>query len=135
MPLHSVTLDLPDAVLHRAQQAANTLNLSLEDVLVDVLTAGLPEVIDAPAEMQAELARMTWLDERGLWEIANSQMADEAQDKLRQLSELQGQRGLAEEEKQELEALRREYGRATLRKARAYALLSMRSGRPLLAHN
>lgn len=135
MPVHSVTLDLPDAVLNRAQQAANTLNLSLEEVLVDVLAAGLPEVVDAPEEMQAELARMTWLDERGLWEIANRQMAEQTQDKLHQLSELQGQRELTETEEQELEALRREYGRATLRKARAYALLSLRSGRPLLAHN
>lgn len=135
MSLHSVTLDLPDAVMHRAQQAAHTLNVPLEDVLVDVLTAGLPEVVDAPPDMQAELARMTWLDDRSLWAASNGEMAREAQERLRQLSELQGRRGLNEEEEQALESLRKEYGRATLRRARAYALLSMRSGRPLLAGN
>ena len=31
-----------------------------------------------------------------------------------------------------LDELRREYGRITLRKARAYALLSLRGGQPLL---
>ncbi len=34
-----------------------------------------------------------------------------------------------------MESLRQEYRHVTLRKARAYALLSMRGGRPLLADN
>jgi hypothetical protein len=36
-------------------------------------------------------------------------------------------------EREELEALRAEYGRMTLRKARAMALLSIRGGKRLLA--
>ena len=42
-------------------------------------------------------------------------------------------KGYMKHERETLEALRQEYGRTTLRKARAYALLSMRGGRLLLA--
>jgi len=133
MSLQSITLALPDSVMHRARQAAQTLHLPLEDMLANVLAAALPEVVDAPPEVQAELAQMTWLNDTNLWQLAHSEMPDEQQEKLRHLSGLQGERSLNEGERTEIETLRRAYGITTLRKARAYALLSLRSGRPLLA--
>jgi len=45
------------------------------------------------------------------------------------------QRPLTAQESQVLTVLREEYRRVTLKKARAYALLSMRGGQPLLAEN
>jgi hypothetical protein len=39
------------------------------------------------------------------------------------------------QESRTLAALREEYGRVTLKKARAYTLLSLRGGQPLLAKN
>jgi uncharacterized protein YnzC (UPF0291/DUF896 family) len=62
-------------------------------------------------------------------------MAEDQQERLRHLSELPTQRPLTEEEQESLEGLRREYGYVTLRKARAYALLSLRGGRSLLSDN
>lgn len=46
---------------------------------------------------------------------------------------MQSQRALTAVELAALQATRTEYGRTTVRKARAYAILSMRGGRPLLA--
>ncbi len=83
--------------------------------------------------MQAELTGMTWLDSQELWRIARGEMSAEAQEQMQQLSQLQGQRPLASQEQEQLETLRQEYGRITLRKARAYALLSLRGGEPLLS--
>ncbi len=83
--------------------------------------------------MQAELIRMTWLNDQELWAIANSMMSEEGQKQLVDLSDLQAQRQLTQGERETIKALRQEYGRTTLRKARAYALLSMRGGRLLLA--
>ena len=74
---------------------------------------------------------MTWLNDQELWAIANSMMSEEGQKQLADLSD-QAQRQLTQDER-EKKALRQEYGRTTLRKARAYALLSMRGGRLLLA--
>ena len=60
-------------------------------------------------------------------------MSAEAQERLQQLAHLQGQRALTAAEQEQLDALRQEYGRTTLLKARAYALLSLRGGEPLLS--
>jgi hypothetical protein len=98
-----------------------------------MLASVLPDLEDAPAEMQTDLANMTWLDDQTLWSIAYGEMSEDQQEQLAHLSETQRQRALTQEEEERLLYLRKEYGHATLCKARAYALLSLRSGRPLLA--
>lgn len=135
MALQSITLNLPDTIMRRAKRAADTLHHPVEEVLTSVLAAGLPDVEDAPLAQQAELTRMTWSSERDLWATARSAMPQQLQDELERLTALQAERPLAEQEGRRIETLRLEYGRITLRKARAYALLSLRSGRPLLAEN
>ena len=77
--------------------------------------------------------RMTWLDLQTLWAIAQSSLSTRKQEQLDYLAELQTQRALTAAKTADLESLRQEYGRATLRKAQAYALLTIRGGRPLLA--
>lgn len=135
MTTETITLDLPISVLQRAKKIAQTLGRPLEEVLTLTLSTTLPDVEDVPPEIQAELMGMTWLSEQELWAIAQSQMSDEEQAQLDDLSKRQalGEGTLAE--KQMMLALRQRYGQITLRKARAraYALLSLRSGRPLLS--
>jgi uncharacterized membrane protein len=133
MTTQNVTLDLPEVLAERVKRAANVLQRPWEEVIVSVLAAALPDVEDAPADMRAELARMTWLSDQELWAIAHSAMTEEQQEQMRHLARLQAERPLTQEEQDALDALRQEYGRVTLRKARAYALLSLRGGRPLLA--
>jgi hypothetical protein len=133
MTTQPVTLHLPEEILKRAQQAAQALQRPLEEVLTATLAATLPDVTDAPASMQAELARMTWLSNEELWQLARSQMPTEAQTRLEALSQRQAEATLTPAEDQELDQLRQTYGQITLRKARAYALLSLRGGHPLLA--
>lgn len=132
--MQSVTLNLPDTLMQQATQTADVLEQPLEELLTSMLAATLPDVSDAPPNLQAELTRMTWLSDQEIWAIARSQMTKEQQKKLYHLNEIQQQRALVQEEQEEIDLLRREYGRVTLRKERAYALLSIRSGRPLL-HN
>ena len=132
MTVQSVTLRLPETVMRRARQTANVLQRPLEELLTGLVTAALPDVEDAPLEVQAELARMTWFSDQELWSIARSTMPVEQQEQLRSLADLQAIRALTPAEQEALDNLRREYGRVTLRKARAYALLSLRGGAPLL---
>jgi hypothetical protein len=133
MTVQSVTLQLPEAIMRRAKHAADALQRPLEEMLTDMLTATLPDVENVPIEMQGELARMTWLSNQELWTIAQSMMADDRQKQLQNLVELQIERPLTQREQITLDQLRQEYGRVTLYKARAYALLSLRGGQPLLA--
>jgi len=130
--METITLTLPEKTISDAQQAATALQRPLEDVLSDMLAAVLPKVADAPEEMQAELSAMTWLDTETLWATARSEMTVENQTSLQQLTEQQDERPLTAKEQEKLEKLRDEYGRITLLKARAYALLSLRGGAPLL---
>ncbi len=129
----TITLTLSDQTMEQAQQAAAALKRPVEEILSELLAAALPTVHDAPADMQTELTRMTWLDSQELWRIARGFMSAEAQERLQQLTHLQGQRALTSAEQEQLDALRQAYGRTTLLKARAYALLSLRGGEPLLS--
>jgi hypothetical protein len=128
----TITLTLPEQTMKRAQEAAAALQRPVEELLSDMLSAVLPTTHDTPADMQAELTRMTWLDSQELWRIAQGQMSAEAQERLQELTHLQAQRPLGPEEQTQLDVLRQDYGRMTLLKARAYALLSLRGGEPLL---
>lgn len=130
----TVTLKLPDQAIEQAQYAAVILQKPVEDVLSDFLSALLPPLPDVPASMRVELTKMTWLDNQALWQIAQSSLSTTLQDELRNLSMTQERRTLTPVEQQRLEMVRQEYGRVTLRKARAYALLSLRGGKPLLAN-
>jgi hypothetical protein len=129
----TITLTLPERAMEQAQQAAAALQRPVEDVLRNLLTAILPTMYDVPDDMQAELMRMTWLDSQELWRMAREQMPAAAQAQLQHLTHLQGQRSLTPDEQGQLDALRQEYGRMTLLKARAYAVLSLRGGEPLLS--
>ena len=128
----TITLTLSDQTMEQAQRAATILQRPVEEILRDILAATLPSVSDAPADMQADLTRMTWLDNQELWRIAESQMSIAAQEHLQELTHAQAQRPLSGAEQEHLDALRQEYGRMTLLKARAYALLSLRGGTSLL---
>ena len=131
--MQTVTLRLPEGILRQAQQAADALRNPLEVALAKLVTAAFQGLSDAPTEMQPQLARMAWLSSRELWKIARRQMTPEQQDQMRALAEAQTTRTLTRKEQTALDALRQEYGQITLGKAHAYALLSLRSGRPLLS--
>ncbi len=130
--MDNITLTLSEPVLRRATETAALLDQSVEEVLAFAIDAALPDVGDAPRELQRELLQMTWLPNDELWSIAHSQMNGEEQQRLSSLVEQQQRQVLTVEEEHTIELLRQEYGRITLRKARAYALLSLRSGYPLL---
>ena len=127
----SVTLHLPEVVMQRARYTASAVQQPLEEVLTAILAATLPDMDDVPSDMRAELARIAWLSEQELWTIARSAMTGEQQEQFRHLTSLQAQQPLTQEEQTNLELLRQEYGRVTLRKARAFALLSLRGGQSL----
>ena len=127
----TITLKLPDALVERAGGAARAMQRSLEDVLAAMLDGVLPALDDVPADMQAELVEMTWWDDATLMAAADETLSEAERLRLAQLS---ATAPLSDAAREELEALRAEYGTITLRKARAMALLSIRSGKRLLAN-
>ncbi len=130
METQTITLELPRGIVERIQHMASLLETPVDDLFAQTMSSSLPDLRDVPTDMQTELARMTWLSDTHLWQIANSSMSEDDQRKLQHFAK---QVTLTDKEINQLETLRREYGRVTLRKARAYALLSLRGGKPLLA--
>ncbi len=125
----TITLDLPDALVQRAGQAARVMHRTLPEVLTVMLQGALPALDDVPPQLQAELLEMTWLDDQSLLEIAKESMSPQEQ---AQLAKLSMKTDLGPDEQAMLESLRAHYGELTLRKARALALMSVRSGKGLL---
>jgi hypothetical protein len=128
----TITLTVSEHTIAHAHQAASVLHRPVDEVLSSLLTAALGNIQDAPTDMQAELLQMVYLDTTTLWQMAQSQMPVEAQEAFQQLSQTQGEHSLTPDEQASLEAFRQDFARVTLRKARAYALLGLRSGTPLL---
>lgn len=128
----TLTFEVSDSLLTRARETALVLNVSLEEILIGALAIGLPDVQDVPASVRGELLEMTFLDEESLWQIAKDEMASAEQRELQALLDVQ-QRSLFPQEQVRMQELRESYGIAMLRNARANALLSLRSGQPLLA--
>jgi hypothetical protein len=126
----TITINVPDALAERVGGAARAVHRPLEEVLTAMLEGVVPSLDDVPEDMRAELVEMTWWDDARLMEAAHSVMPEEDQARMVELS-TSGPSSSAEQD--ELDALRTDYGRITLRKARATALLSIRSGKRLLA--
>ncbi len=128
----TITLDLSESLVRQASQAARLMHRPLEQVLAVLLEAALPPLDDCPPKLQTKLIEMTWLSDGALMDIAKSSMSEP--DRLR-LTDL-GLRAdaLTAAEQENLALLRECCGELTLRKARAYALLSFRGGERLLAH-
>jgi hypothetical protein len=126
----TVTINLPDALAQRAGGAARAIHRPLEEVITVMLEGVLPSLDDVPQDMQAELVEMTWWDDARLMVSADSALAESEQRRLAVLSAIDKP---SNRQSAELEILRRRYGEVTLRKARATALLSIRSGKRLLA--
>lgn len=130
----AITINLPESELSQIEQAATHLNRSTSDLLADMVLASFPQVDDVPAEMKLELLQMTWADTPSLWRIAESQMAQDEQERMQILVRQKAEKALTPSEEAELEELRKQYGRAMLRKAHAYKLLSLRGGQPMLSN-
>ncbi len=130
MTTASVAVKIPQALYHRLEQTAVRLQKPVEKLLVETLQAALPATDEIPDHIKTEVAALDRLDLVTLRKIAKSEMATKDQQSLEQILDWQGIRPLTNEETAQLAALRAEYGRILLRKARAFALLAKR-GQPL----
>ena len=126
----TITINLPDALAERVGGVARAVRRPVEEVLTAMLDRVAPSLDDVPEDMRAELVEMTWWEDARLMEAADATMPEEEQARMVELSADEPSSPAAQKE---LEALRTAYGQITLRKERATAMLSIRSGKRLLA--
>ena len=121
----TVTLQLPENIYFRLQQAAQATKQSLEEIFLRALQVGSqPGWDDVPAEFQADIAALDRLDDAALWRVARSKqpLSGDCQDLL----DKNANGTLSDTETQQLADLRAEADRLLLCKAHAAALLRWR---------
>ena len=123
----TVTLDIPEALYHRLQQAASVLQMSFNEIVLHTLQAGSPPVWDdVPAEFQTHLAALDRLDNDALWRIVRSSKPEVNLERYQELLDRNADGRLTDSERRELAHLRTLADRHVLRKAHAAALLRWR---------
>jgi hypothetical protein len=130
MTTEAVTIQLPEPIFRKLQQAANLTHRSVEDLLVATVNAALPELPDLPDDLANELAAMQLLSDDALWAATEPSMSATEQRRLSQLNHTAGERSLTKAEVDEQAQLLTAYYRSILRRAKAFAILAQR-GHPI----
>ncbi len=127
MTVQSVTVTLPEPIVKRLQQAAQTMQLSVGDVLAQTIRGNLPPALaDLPDDMQADFALLQNADSATLWRIAQESLPPAQRKRHESLLERNREQQLSELEAAELARLRMITDRFVLRRSYALALLKWR---------
>ncbi len=127
MTLQTVTLELPENIYLRLQQAAHATKQSLNNIILRAVEMGSPpDRNDVPAEYQADLAALDHLDDNALWRIARSVQQETDFVQYDDLLDKNKRGMISDEERRRLAELRKEADCFMIRKAHAAALLRWR---------
>jgi hypothetical protein len=129
MSLTTITVTLPERLYRRLQSLAQGTNRPISEVLVASAEAALP--VDSgptglPPAVADELAAMRQLSDQTLWNATRPTLTPDRLSRLDDLMQFSTARVLSAAEQNELNDLLAEYDRSVLRRAQAFALLSLR---------
>lgn len=127
MTVESVTITLPEPIVKRLQQAAQTMHVSVGDVLAQTIRGNLPPALaDLPDDMQADFALLQSADSATLWRMAQESLPPAQRKRHESLLEQNREQQLSALEAAELARLRVIADRFVLRRSYALALLKWR---------
>lgn len=122
----SITVDLPDSLVHDLEKTAVAQKQSIADVLRDLLLRYLPASPPLPDDVELELAAMANLSDDALWILARGSLATDKQRRLAALNEISRDQNLSPEQERERDELLALYDRTLVRRAQAASLLTSR---------
>ncbi len=127
MATRAITVQLPEVLYTRLQQASQATHQPLHDILLRAVEIGSPpRWDDAPATFQADLAALDRMDDEALWRIARAKEQDVDMERYQQLLDKNANGTLSSEERAKLDELHTASDRFMLCKAQAVALLRWR---------
>lgn len=130
MALQTVTVRLPQLLYRQIEQRANQMHRSVEDELVEVVSATLPTVDDLPGDLVGDLAQLSLLSDAELKQAARTTIPAGETDRMQTLLQKQQREGLTSQESEEANRLAQLYDRTILIRAQAAALLKKRGHDP-----
>lgn len=127
MTTKTITLQIPENIYTRLQQAARATRRTLDEVVLHAVQVGSPpRWDDAPANYQADLAALDRLDDDTLWQVVRRRTSVETMARYQELLDKNAEETLTAAEREELTRLRMEAERLMLCKVHAAALLRWR---------
>jgi len=127
MTLRTISLQLPENLYVRLQQAAQATQQSFDKIALHALRMGSPpDWKDIPPEFQADVAAPDRLDDTALWRVARQKRDREEMSDYQRLLDKNTDGTISEAESEKLKSLRTESDRFMLLKAHAVALLRWR---------
>lgn len=125
----TITVTLPELLVHRLQRAATLTYRTVDDVLASVVDTTLHAPPDLPPDLANEIAAMTLFTDDALWSASESSLSPAQQRRMRQLTQSSKEQRLTNAESSELEYLLEQYDIAVFRRTHALARLSQRGHR------
>jgi len=122
--METIALELPKPIFEKLARMAELSHRPVVEYLSESLD--LKMMPDMPAEMQAELAQMTYLNDKALWDATQPSFLPQESERLRELNQQARESGLSADGIRESDALILKYNFSVLRRARAFALLKLR---------
>lgn len=123
-----VRLRLPGRLYQRLEETARLANCDVKAVIVSALETALPPLPDdLPPELAADLANWALLDDEALRALADAFLPPKQQRRFTTLLRKEAAGRLRARERQEWEALQREYLRVSQNKAKARFILDHRA--------
>lgn len=121
-----ITVHVPQSVYERIRRAAEKRHRSVDEMVVEAISAAAP-ALDIPEDgMRAALAQMTYLNDAAIWQAARATMPPSMRARLEALHRQQSRDGLSESEVMEVERLEQLYRDTLLVRAQAAVLLRQR---------
>jgi len=126
MTMQAVTLNVPNTIYKKIEQAAILAQRPLEQVLTEAVTAVAPVINTASNQLQTALAQMAYLNDATLWQMARATMPKEQQTELEDLHHQKQNQGLSKNEEKTEQTLLQLYRETILIRAQAAVLLKLR---------
>jgi len=127
MTLQKITLNMPEDMYIRLQQAAQATKQSLDQIILRAVQMGSPPGWDdVPAKYQSDVAALERMDDKSLWRIARSRQTLSKNDRYQDLLDRNRNETITDTERNELNSLKTESDRFMLRKSHSVALLKWR---------
>jgi hypothetical protein len=121
-----ITVNVPHNVYERIRRAAEKRHRSIDEMVVEAITAAAPALDSPQDDLRAALAQMTYLNDAALWQAARATMPPALKARLEALHGKQDGEPLSDSEQTEVERLEQLYRDTLLVRAQAAVLLKQR---------
>jgi hypothetical protein len=121
-----ITVNVPRSVYERIRRAAEKRQRSIDEVVVEAISAAAPTLDTPHDDRRAALAQMTYLNDAALWQAARATMPPALKTRLEALHSKHDAEMLSDPEKIEVERLEQLYRDTLLVRAQAAVLLKQR---------